>query len=696
MTPQKVRDRRSVSKKRGGHRRQETSAVIEAMRNLRPSGEKSFEALIAQLFSRLSGTRIRLCKAGTQGGIDAIAETPFAIEDKRYKDHLDTGLLVGGLTRASRKYPHLQLWVLVATCEIGVQTADELMDTGLKLGIAVLILDAGASKLELGVSGLAAVAATDIETTSNILADPLWRAGGRKPDLPAIQKELEEIRNHPAFDTWKERIRRDLSERPTWSYLVRRHNESLRSWITRDALNAFQTRYDPSEARPRAAEDDLTHWLGSCTTSEPGDVAVVTGDRGAGKTWLIYGWLIANLHHFSLPVFFFSSQQVKDRHGEIYALILEQSRDALGTFGHNADAIIVRQKLREAGKGPWCVIILDAANEYETATAALGTAILLAMPPEVESFQSSPDAAYHPLTKSERYPQRQSALLVTCRTEDFERDSTWLGNRKTHRVRLDSFDSRVFDEAVEKPSVVQEQSEQFDDSARHENINAPTEGIARSLEVMESEGIVTRQGEAYIPNPEMLASGMGELIRRKLRAINASELAGTLGDVLEPYREDNQRVRWLRAAVTTSIVAGDAAAHPKVVDYLISEWLSSQDVSQRDLDELKNLTPLLIDPVLQLTASPTLLSSDALTLVEPIIHDATERHMTAVTVAVRKWFRLCPTNARWYLSDEHKAVADIANAAAEPSLTDLGLLTLDSEAIRELQRLGLYLADVNP
>jgi hypothetical protein len=698
MAPPKVRARRNVSKKKNRRRPQETSAVIEAMRNLRPSGEKSFEALIALLLSRLTDTRIRLCSAGTQGGIDAIAETPFAIEVKRYKAPLDTGMLVGGLNRAANKYPHLQLWVLAATCEVGVQTADELVDAGSKRGIAVLILDAAAAKLDLpGVSSLVAVAATDVETTTNILADPLWRSGHREPDLPSIEKELADIRNHPSFDTWKDRIRRDLRELPTWSYLVRRHNESLRSRIARDALNAFQTGYEPSEAKPRTAEAALTNWLRSCATSESCDVAVVTGDQGVGKTWLVYRWLLANIHDFSLPVFFFSPQ-LKDKHGEIDTLILKQAQRALGTFGHNAEAVIARQKTREAGRGPWCVVILDGANEYETASAALGTAVLSAMPPVVEPFQLSPDSSVYPMIRPELYPQageRQSALLVTCRTNYFERDSTWLGNRKTYRVSLEAYDPREFHEAPEERSVNQEQSDQLDDSA----ISKPmgTGRLALLLQLLESEGFVARQEDVYVLNPEMIVSGMAEVIRRKLRTIsNASEFPGALSDVLGAHRDGNEKVRWLRAAVTTSIAAGDAATHPKVVEFLISEWLSSQEFSERDLDELINLTPLLIDPVLQLTSLPTLMSSDAMTLAEPIIHDAATRHMSAVTAAVRKWFRLCPMNARWYFGDEYKSAEDVANAVADPSFADLGLVAVDSDVIRQLQRLGLYLADAVP
>src|SRR5437867_8460 len=138
------------------------SPVVAAMRNLRPSGERSFEELIAQLLSNVSGERIRRCKAGSQGGVDAIADVPFALETKRYAKQLHDRDLVGGLTQAAGAYADLQLWVLVATCKVAAQTQKALINAGSRQGIAVLILDTTASEPNLpGVDSLVALAATN-------------------------------------------------------------------------------------------------------------------------------------------------------------------------------------------------------------------------------------------------------------------------------------------------------------------------------------------------------------------------------------------------------------------------------------------------------------------------------------------------------------------------------------------------------
>src|SRR5436309_1644049 len=115
----------------------QSSGVIAAMQNLRPSGERSFEEFIGRLLSNVSGERIRRCKAGSQGGVDALAEIPFAIENKRYAKEPRKRELVGGLTEAKSTYPDLQLWVLAVTWEVSAQTREALIDAGLRQGVAV-------------------------------------------------------------------------------------------------------------------------------------------------------------------------------------------------------------------------------------------------------------------------------------------------------------------------------------------------------------------------------------------------------------------------------------------------------------------------------------------------------------------------------------------------------------------------------
>jgi hypothetical protein len=124
--------------------------TLEAIKCLKASGEKSFEKLTAILLSRLVGIPVRLCKAGYQAGADALAEIPFAIEDKRYQDdRLDQTELLGKLTDAARTHSNLQLWVLISTAALDALCRTALSETAELLRIGILILDRTAAEPEL-------------------------------------------------------------------------------------------------------------------------------------------------------------------------------------------------------------------------------------------------------------------------------------------------------------------------------------------------------------------------------------------------------------------------------------------------------------------------------------------------------------------------------------------------------------------
>jgi len=351
------------------------------MRNLRASGEKSFEALIARLLMGLSGEEVRLCQAGTQGGADAIADIPFAVEAKRHKSKVSTRELLGGLANAALQYRELELWVLAATCTVGAQAATDLRRSGEEQGIGILILDASPSAALPGIGTIVALAAIDIGATTTIFSDPFWRNGDESPDFDAIREELTAVRGHPSFTTWSADLKTSLRELPTWRRFVRSHNTILREQIVNDAQAIFVTPYNPAGAIPRDAESELSRWFDERTTGNECPVAVVIGERYDGKTWLVYRWLSENLIHLTLPVFFFSSDDVKAENGHLETMIEAEARRAMGRFSRHAGAMIDRQRhTAEGGSRPWCVIVLDGANEYATDSTPFRTAVATAVP----------------------------------------------------------------------------------------------------------------------------------------------------------------------------------------------------------------------------------------------------------------------------------------------------------------------------
>jgi hypothetical protein len=731
-------------------------ATLTALRNLRPSGEKSFEALVARLLMGISGVGLRLCHAGTQGGVDAIADMPFAVQAKRYTNQISPGVLLGDLANATLRYRDLELWVLAATTGIGAQAADDLRRFGEEHGIGTLLLDTSSSPELPEISRIVALAATDIDTTTAILSDPAWRIGGEPPDMDVIRAELTAIRDQPTFGPWTQELAKSLRDLPTWRRFVRSHNATLHEKIIKDARANFVTPYDPTEAIPRDAESQLSTWLDNCATTDECPVAVVVGDRYDGKTWLVYRWLSENLSHLPLPAFFFSSDDVKAGNGDLEAMIGAQVRRSMGRFSHHADAIIQRQRqtAKERSRA-WCVIVLDGANEYAMDATPFRTAVAWAVPVSVDE-------------------PKKAALLITCRRGDFEDSAWWLENRPYRRLELGPFNDREFDEALARHSLSTKDMEEWPDTARNlirhprylglslrfwrqmslfgaitadvlhfldisekviprpagvqlqpEALQAVLAGLAEawlkqkklnlktvrsrvaevtdhvdtSVESITSRGIVAKQNGLFVLNGPQFESGMGLLIRDALLNTDQTAFVPVLEELLQPHRSDDEKVRWLRAAVATSAVAGDGTTRPEVLDFLLSEWISARNFSKDDLDDLRNLVPLVFDSVLRLLSSEQPIHKNILAVAEPILRAGMDRNEGAAAQVVRKWFRIIPTGAHWFIGDEGAAPRDVERAPSEPSLQDLELRVADQRAgqsVRERQRLGLSLAWERP
>jgi hypothetical protein len=724
------------------------------MRHLRPSGEKSFEALVARLLMALSGEGIRLCHAGTQGGVDAIADIPFAIEAKRHKSEISTRELLGGLTNAALRYRNLELWVLAATCTVGATQADDLSRSGEAQGIGTLVMDTSPPAQLPEIGKIIALAATDIDATIQILADPSFRDGGQPPDIEAIRKELTAVREQPRFAVWTAHLESLLRDLPTWRRFVRIHNTALREQIVNDARANFVTPYNHAAAIPRDAESELSTWFDECLSKDACPIAVVIGERYDGKTWLVYRWLSENLDRLTLPVFFFSSDDVKAGNGYLDTMIGAQVRRALRQFSHHADAMIERQRsASEDSSRPWCAIVLDGANEYATDSTPFRKAVATAVPVAI------------------RTPK--AALIVTCRRHDFEDNPWWLENRLYRNVELGPFNEREFAQALALHSLSAEEIQGWAESTRvlmrhprylglaiqfwkqlplfgvitayvlhyldvaekiiprspgvqfkPEALQAVLTGFAEewlkqrkldlktvrsrigdvsdnvdvSVDSIISRGVLSKQNGLFVLNPSQFEFGMGLLIRETISNSDAADFTSALEELLQPHGSDDEKVRWLSAAVQTS-VAARGETRPEVVDFLLSEWLSARNFSKNDLADIRNLVPLVLESALRLLSSGQPVHKNLVTLAEPIIRAAIDFNGAAVASAVRRWCRIIPAGAHWFIGDQTAAPPDVERAPLEPSFQDLELCVanpLAGQSVRERQRFALSLAWERP
>ena len=178
--------------------------ILQALQCLKDSGPESFEKLTANLLSGLISFPIRVCKSGEQGGIDALAEIPIAIEDKRYdKKRLDEVELEGKLSAAARSYPDLQLWILISTAELSAQAHEALKRTAENLGLGILVLDKASVQPHLpSVSTVSAFAATNVAVTLQAVSDQEWWDKGKTKNMPPaleVENDLKSIRALPRF-----------------------------------------------------------------------------------------------------------------------------------------------------------------------------------------------------------------------------------------------------------------------------------------------------------------------------------------------------------------------------------------------------------------------------------------------------------------------------------------------------------------
>ncbi len=359
-----------ATSKRSSRRQQESSglgaATIAALKGLRDSGPKSFEDLIASLLSSLAGVPFRLSRAGAQPGADALSESSIAVEVKRYDERRESirDELLGSLLRAADPNLNLQLWIAAATVSVGAAGYEELRSRGEQLGLAVLVLDADSAQSMLpGAPPIAALCATGPETVLRALSDPDWQDPKKKTqiDLDAIRADLDAVRSLPGFDTFKQKLQRDLVELPTWSLLVRRQNRWLANQIRENPFTFFRVPYKQTHSVRRKIEADIEAWLRRITGPEP-SLAAVVGERFDGKTWCVLDWLQGRLDDLQIPVFFISSLQgdsvnLEDR-------ILEQMRQRLSSFERHAPALLRRARNRPPEQGPWALVVLDGLDEY--------------------------------------------------------------------------------------------------------------------------------------------------------------------------------------------------------------------------------------------------------------------------------------------------------------------------------------------
>ena len=636
--------------------------TLRALRCLKDSGPTSFEQLTANLLSDLISFPVRLCKSGEQGGIDALAEIPLAIEDKRFEEsRLAEGELAEKLNAAAQSYPDLQLWILTTTTELSAQINQALRQKAETLGLGILVLDSASAQPQLlGIPTIAALAATNIAVTLQAVSDQNWwdrKKAVSMPQASEVECDLRSIEALSRFSEWVERLRTQLHELPLWQFVIERQNSRLLQLLTKGAHESFGTAFDPSSVVPRTAKSEINKWLDLAIKSHDPEIAVIQGDRYDGKTWCVFDWLKENLKTLPLPVFFIGSNRGIDSSKSLEIHILDEIKRSLGQFERHAETVVRRQRNAKAGETPWCLVILDGLNEYlpnfdkclghifyasgrtdlDSRPCALLTTVRRQSWTEL-SFQVQgqkrvievgpyDDVEFRAALKLRGLSENYLDSLPTT-VHELIRRPRYLGLVIDHQAKLGDYESvtpdalnwlDACDKIARSKSVLGSDwgVEQYQEVLRnlaahiveqgsfnltdmHSRLGLPS-NILEAIEDLKSEGVLVKIGTRFRLRSDRLALGMGLWILDKVSAVMArrGDVVECIRNILAPDPETEEKLAWLRAATIVALLY-EPALPSDIIDSLVNEWLRARNLSPQDFQEIKAVRRLLLPSLLRL------------------------------------------------------------------------------------------------
>lgn len=733
--------------------------ILEAIRSLPSTGAKGFEGLISELLSHLSGRQFVLCKSGSQHGIDALADTiPASIECKRYGEHTPLNLreLEGELSAAARAYPRLELWVLACSVECSAQDREALRKTGENLGVATLILDASSASPELsGVPLISALLGVNPIKAMAVLSKTTAIS------LPEVQTEIETIKGIPGFQQWSSDFQKRLLECPMWSVAVRRHNAKLLEAIKGGSRAYLGTDFNQQKVITRTLHQDLDQWLQTNLQNNKESLAVVQGERYDGKTWCILSWLASQLQNISMPVFFIPSSIGMQTTG-LYEHFLSETQHALGSYARHTECTLRRAMERSKTSEPWCLLVVDGLNEYpdsdrcirnilevlKSPTDRLRPALVLATvrtqswraiqqsipvnirtrvltiaPYDDTEFQHALVLRGLPANYDERLPNTARTIIRRPRFLDLVVAHKaklgdyaaitadvlyWLDSCDKLRNRSGAqtdFDVPAYQSLLKQLAARFSSSLSIKDEDIRATVRGFTSELRRALKELESEGVLSTDARGYRVNNDRLGLGMGlHLVDALLTAHQQQQpLQECLRDLLSPLQETDEMVMRLRTAAAIALVY-DHPIPPAIIDLLVSEWLSSRNFADDDLQDFKSLRRLLLAPLLRM--APTTWSADKgnerlqeLSLM--VFIDALSWGRAQIAKAVISWFRMVPKRGSFFFQkikeDKHEdPIALVREVMDDPLLADLGLTAWNDEGILKLHKAGIHLLGRDP
>ena len=260
--------------------------LAKRLHNLAPTGDLSFEALLADALTEFTGQPFFLAKSGHQEGSD-VRSAPYnlfriGLEAKRYRPSspLPLDALLHKITDAAAARQPVDLWVLTATRSISASDREQLHLHGERCGIGVLVLDWPHEPTRL--CDLAVICGAAPRTCQEIL----------KPTAQ-VSEALKVIQSDAVFEQMRSQLFKQLT-RADVGYANARH--ASERWMVEaqaslaNAKSRLGGHHNLRESEfgvvsRTAINTQLDDWY----TSGHGFAALL-GDEGTGKSWAVLDW----------------------------------------------------------------------------------------------------------------------------------------------------------------------------------------------------------------------------------------------------------------------------------------------------------------------------------------------------------------------------------------------------------------------
>ncbi|MBL8475299.1 MAG: hypothetical protein JNK71_04420 [Methyloversatilis sp.] len=333
------------------------NTLLAELRNGEP---RALELLASELISRLVGVRLSVARGGGfqhggDGGTAGRGGRHLRIECKRYAEGtpLSDRELQGEVDDARRRTPGLEAWILVSTKEASENTQETLNLKAREVGVPIVVLDWASSCS--GMPDLAALCAWASDLVTKHYGAKAGRAA--KALAPFAGATVERIGRE--LESWRlgfENLRSVAADRvrAIWGNEAD-SRAALAQNVAGGAASALVER-----ATALAA---LQEWWSVAN----GQLAVVHGAEGVGKTWATMQWMLRELDNLPL-VLTVPSSAVRDLRTTTEGGVLEFLGGCLFDVARTQDRRYWNARVhqifqRPLEQGPAMLLLIDGANQ---------------------------------------------------------------------------------------------------------------------------------------------------------------------------------------------------------------------------------------------------------------------------------------------------------------------------------------------